>query len=48
MQEGVGPAENREAAIALRRAELASRIQRRLAGRSGPVMRIIEEEPDED
>lgn len=44
MAEGVPEAENRSAALALRRAELAARIQRKIHGRSGAVMRIIDEE----
>jgi F-type H+-transporting ATPase subunit epsilon len=46
LEQGVPPEQNREAALALRRAELGLRIQRKLQGR-GPVMRIIEDE-DED
>lgn len=43
LSEGVPPAQNREAALALRRAELASRIQRKIQSRSAAVMRIIED-----
>ena len=44
MSEGVPPGENREVALALRRAELASRIQRKIHNRPGAVMRIIDED----
>ncbi|MBZ0299327.1 MAG: ATP synthase F1 subunit epsilon [Anaerolineae bacterium] len=43
LEQGVPETENREAALALRRAELGLRIHRRLQNR-GPVMRIIEDE----
>jgi F-type H+-transporting ATPase subunit epsilon len=43
LAEGVPEAENREATLALRRAEMGLRIHRKLQGR-GPVMRIIENE----
>jgi F-type H+-transporting ATPase subunit epsilon len=46
MSEGVPPGENREVALALRRAELASRIQRKIHNRPGAVMRIIDEEDE--
>lgn len=42
MQEGVPEAENRAAALALRRAELAVRIKNKIQSR-GTVMRIIDE-----
>jgi F-type H+-transporting ATPase subunit epsilon len=42
--EGLPPEQNREATLALRRAELALRIQRRVQGRGSAVMRIIEDE----
>lgn len=45
LEEGVPEAENRDAALALRRAELGLRIHRKLQSR-GPVMRILEEEED--
>jgi F-type H+-transporting ATPase subunit epsilon len=45
LAEGVPEAENREAALALRRAELGLRIHRKLQGR-GPVMRILEEDEE--
>lgn len=35
---------NREAALALRRAEIGMKIARRMQSRSGPVIRIIEDE----
>jgi F-type H+-transporting ATPase subunit epsilon len=43
LSEGLPPSLNREAALALRRAELASRIQRKIQSRGG-VMRIIEDD----
>jgi len=43
-KEGVGPETNREAALSLRRAELATRIQRKLQGRASPVMRIVDQD----
>jgi F-type H+-transporting ATPase subunit epsilon len=43
MQEGVPPELNREAALALRRAELATRISQKVRQR-GAVMRILEQE----
>lgn len=46
MAEGVPAAENRNAALALRRAELAARIQRKIHARPGAVMRIIEEDEE--
>jgi F-type H+-transporting ATPase subunit epsilon len=42
LSEGLPPEQNREATLALRRAELALRIQRKVQGR-GTVMRIIED-----
>ncbi len=42
MSEGVPPEVNRQAALALRRAELALKIQRKMQARPG-VLRIIEE-----
>jgi F-type H+-transporting ATPase subunit epsilon len=45
LEEGVPAAENREAALALRRAELGLRIHRKLRGR-GAVMRILEDEDE--
>jgi F-type H+-transporting ATPase subunit epsilon len=46
MAEGVPERENREAALALRRAELAARIQRKIHSRPGAVMRIVEDEDE--
>jgi F-type H+-transporting ATPase subunit epsilon len=46
MAEGVPVGENRDAALALRRAELASRIQRKISSRPSAVMRIIDEDED--
>jgi F-type H+-transporting ATPase subunit epsilon len=46
MAEGVPEAENRSAALALRRADLAARIQRKITSRSGAVMRIIDDEQE--
>jgi F-type H+-transporting ATPase subunit epsilon len=46
MSEGVPPGENREVALALRRAELASRIQRKIHNRPGAVMRIVDEDDE--
>jgi hypothetical protein len=40
----VPEAENRNAAVALRRAELAARIQRKITSRPSAVMRIIDDE----
>lgn len=42
MAEGLPPEKNREAALALRRAELAIKIQRKIQARGVQVMRIIE------
>ncbi|MCL4248480.1 MAG: ATP synthase F1 subunit epsilon [Anaerolineae bacterium] len=46
MAEGVPPEINREAALALRRAELALRIQRKVQQHAG-VLRIVQEENNE-
>ncbi len=46
LTEGLPPEQNRDATLALRRAELGLRIQRRLQARSGPVMRIIKNDED--
>jgi F-type H+-transporting ATPase subunit epsilon len=46
MAEGVPEAENRNAALALRRAELAARIQRKITSRPSAVMRIIDDETE--
>jgi F-type H+-transporting ATPase subunit epsilon len=47
MQEGVPPEMNREAALSLRRAELALRIQRKMQGRQ-QVMRIVDDSGEEE
>jgi F-type H+-transporting ATPase subunit epsilon len=47
LEEGLPPEQNREAAIALRRAELALRLQRKIQGRGSPVLRIVEDEDDD-
>jgi F-type H+-transporting ATPase subunit epsilon len=47
MAEGVQPEHNRDAALALRRAELAAKIQRKIAARGGGVLRIISEDNGE-
>jgi F-type H+-transporting ATPase subunit epsilon len=44
MADGVPAEQNREAALALRRAELALRIQRKVASRSGSILRIVEDD----
>lgn len=44
LAEGVPEAPNRDAALALRRAEMGLKIARKLQSRSGPVMRIIQDE----
>lgn len=46
MAEGVPEEINRRAALELRRAELSLRIHRKLQGRSGAVMRIIQDEEE--
>ena len=45
IEEGVPPEQNREAALALRRAEFSLRVHRKLQGR-GPVMRILENDEE--
>jgi F-type H+-transporting ATPase subunit epsilon len=47
-KEGVPAEANREAALALRRAELALRINRKIQNRGGAVMRIIEAREKDD
>ncbi len=47
MEQGVPAEQNREAALELRRAELALRIQRKVAARS-QVLRIIEQDDDKE
>lgn len=44
MQQGVPPEQNREATLALRRAELAMKVQRKVQARGGTVMRIVEDD----
>ncbi len=46
MAEGAPEPLNRAAALALRRAELAARIQRKIHSRPGAVMRIVEEDEE--
>jgi len=48
MAQGVPPEENRAATLALRRAELALSLQRKVKARSGAVMRIIEDDDDKE
>jgi F-type H+-transporting ATPase subunit epsilon len=45
-REGVPPEMNREAALSLRRAELAMRIQRKVQTRGSSVLRIVEDNGD--
>ncbi len=47
MKDGVSPEQNREATLALRRADLQIRIQRKIQNR-GSILRIIHEEDDGD
>jgi F-type H+-transporting ATPase subunit epsilon len=44
MEKGLPPEQNREAALALRRAEMAMKIQRKMQSRSGSVLRIVSQE----
>jgi F0F1-type ATP synthase epsilon subunit len=46
LESGVPAAENRDAALALRRAELSLRIHRKIQNR-GAVIRILDEDEDE-
>ena len=48
MAQGVPAEENREATLALRRAELALNLQRKVRARGGAVMRIIEDDNDNE
>jgi F-type H+-transporting ATPase subunit epsilon len=48
MESGVPPEENREAALALRRAELALKVQRKVQSRGSAVMRIVEDEEESE
>jgi F-type H+-transporting ATPase subunit epsilon len=47
MRDGVPPEQNREAQLALRRAELALKLSRRVRGGSSAVMRIVDDEDDD-
>ena len=47
MAEGVPEAENRTAALELRRAELAIRVKNKLKGRSASILRIVSEDDSE-
>jgi F-type H+-transporting ATPase subunit epsilon len=47
MAEGVPEAENRTAALELRRAELALKIKNKLKGRSASILRIVTEDDSE-
>lgn len=47
ISQGVPPEVNREAALALRRAELAMKIQRKIQSRGSSVLRIVDGEGDE-
>jgi F-type H+-transporting ATPase subunit epsilon len=47
MEQGVPAEQNREAALALRRAELALKVQRKAQSRGSAVMRIVEDEEAE-
>lgn len=46
MAEGLPPEQNREAALALRRAEIAMRVSRKIQQRGPSILRIISEEDD--
>ena len=48
MAQGVPAEENRQATLALRRAELALNLQRKVRARSGAVMRILEDENNKE
>lgn len=48
MEQGVPPEQNREAALALRRAELALKVQRKVQSRGSAVMRIVEDENERE
>jgi F-type H+-transporting ATPase subunit epsilon len=47
MAEGVPEAENRSAALELRRAELALKIKNKIKSRSGSILRIVSEDEGE-
>lgn len=44
MREGVPEAQNRQAALALRHAELAAKVSRRMRSGSSPVLRILDDD----
>ena len=44
MEQGVPPEQNREAALALRRADLALKVQRKIHARGSAVLRIVEDD----
>lgn len=46
LEEGLPPERNREAALELRRAELAMRVQRKMSASNTPGIRIIMDEDD--
>jgi F-type H+-transporting ATPase subunit epsilon len=46
IEEGLPPEENREATLALRRAEIGLRIQRKIQA-GGSIMRIVDQEDDD-
>ena len=48
METGVPPEQNREAALALRRADLALKIERKVHAKGSAVLRIIEEDKDSE
>lgn len=48
MKDGVAPELNREATLALRRAELALKVQRKIQTRGSQVLRIIEEREQDE
>lgn len=48
MKAGVAPELNREATLALRRAELALKVQRKIQTRGSQVLRIIEEREQDE
>ena len=47
MREGLPPGQNREATLALRRADLQMRIQRKLQSR-GSILRIVQDDEEEE
>lgn len=44
LAKGLPPEQNREASLALRRAELGLRIQRKIQARGAPLIRIVEDD----